>query len=326
MKKKISIILGVVFSSAFLFLALKNVDFRSIASIYSRINPFTVVGLMGIMVIEISLRGIRWKLLLSPIKKVKLADTFRLEVIGLALNNILPLRMGEVGRAALGGNIMGIPFLTCISTILVERMMDMIALFVVFIFASQVVGVPWMEHLGNLSWLVLAFPAGGLAVLVFLDELLAHSRIFSSALRKFPRLDRIVRQIALGAEALRNWKLALPIFALGFGVWFLDAIIYYLAGIAIGLTPAMDYWHSLVLLCLVAAICIMPAVPGYWGTFEFAITRVLSGWGVPENSGVAFASFVHIIMFVVITGLGVIFLYQAGHSLKGIWISLKKRK
>ena len=326
MKKKISIILGIVFSSLFLFLALRNVDFKSIASIYSRINPWSVAVLAVIIVVEIFLRGIRWRLLLRPIKKVKLADTFRLEVIGLALNNILPLRLGEVGRATLGGNIMGIPFIACISTILVERMMDMISLFVVFIVASQVVGVPWMEHLGNLSWLILAFPAGGLAVLVFLDELLAHSRTFSSALTKFPRLDRIVRQIALGAEALRNWKLALPIFALGFGVWFLDAVIYYLAGMALGLTPALDYWHSLVLLCMVAAFCILPAVPGYWGTFESAMKWVLSGWGVPETSGVAFAGFVHITVYIVITGLGVIFLYQAGHSLKGIWRSLKERK
>lgn len=326
MKKNISIILGIFFSVIFLFFALKNVDFAALAATYSKINPFSLLLLASIFVSELFIRGLRWKLLFVPGKSIRVADTFRLETIGLALNNVLPLRLGEVARATLGASVLGIPMLTCISTILVERALDMFSLIILFIAATNFGVIKLPAAYGGLSWLVLVFLVAALFLLVFLDELLVKSEAFSSALRKFPRLDRVVRQVAMGAEALRDWKRAVLILALGFSLWMVDALLYYAAGLAVSLSPHLGYWHALILLCLTAAAVIIPAVPGYFGTYEYAIMKVLAEWGVAESAGFAYAGFLHVTGYVLVTGMGVVFLYQAGHSLSGVWKSLRDKR
>lgn len=318
--------LGAVFSALFLFFALRNVDFKVLAETYSRIDPADLAVLASIFIVELFIRGVRWKLLLSPSGTVKTFDTFRLETIGLALNNVLPLRLGEVARATLGASIMNVPVLTCMSTILVERALDMLSLLVLFIAATKLGFIRLPPSYGGLSWAVLALLGAGIFLLVFLEELLARNRAFASALAKFPRLDRIVRQVALGAEALRDWKRAVLILALGFSLWAADAFIYYRAGLAVSLSPQLGYWQALTLLCLAAAAVIIPAVPGYFGTYEYAIMKVLAEWGVPETAGFAYAGFLHVTGYVIVTGLGVIFLYQAGHSLSGVWKSLRQNR
>ncbi len=326
MNRKISILLGVAFSAVFLGLAARSVDISAFKGVYAKINPFEIVCIAAVMVGEIFLRGVRWKLLLIPACRAKLSDTFRLETIGLALNNVLPLRLGEVGRATLGGQIMGMPFLTCLSSIMVERALDVFSLFMVFMIVSRGSTEGWAADYRVLAWILLAAVFFGILFMVFSDYIIKKSPTAASLLEKFPKAGKVTRQLAAGAGALRNWKTAAAILILGFSIWFIDAYVYYFTGRVIGIDPWINYRQALTLLCFAAASGIMPAVPGYFGTYEYAMVKVLNGWGISETIGMAYAGFLHITMYIVVTGLGVIFLYQTGHSLSGVWNSLKNRR
>ncbi|MFH1620164.1 MAG: lysylphosphatidylglycerol synthase transmembrane domain-containing protein [bacterium] len=326
MKKKISIILGAVFSAVFLFLAMRNVDFQVMAAVFSRMNAALFLVILGVFTINLFIRGLRWKLLLDPAGKLKISLVFRLETIGFALNNVLPLRLGEVGRATLGAGLTGIPFLTFLATVFVERILDILSLSIIFMIASASGALPWTRDYGKLFWTLAAVLFTGLIFLIFLDELLAKNRAVSSALARFPRLERVVRQLALGAEALRDWKKALAIIACGFALWLVDAANYWLASRTVNISHMLSYGQSVLVSCLSALAVAMPSVPGYFGTYEYAVAKVLSVWGIPHTEGFAFAGFLHITGYVLITVLGVIFLYQAGQSLTGVWKSLKERR
>jgi hypothetical protein len=69
-------------------------------------------------------RGMGWRTLLQD--KVTLSQTFFTLNEGYLLNNFLPLRMGEVGRAYLLGRKSGLGFWRVLSSILLERGLDML--------------------------------------------------------------------------------------------------------------------------------------------------------------------------------------------------------
>ena len=80
---------------------------------------------------------------------------------------------------------------------------------------------------------------------------------------------------------------------------------------------------------VVANLGIMiPSSPGNVGTMQFFIVLALSVpvYSVKQDLALAFAITLHGVMYISITVLGIIFLYQMGLSLKSIKLSSKNRK
>jgi len=49
-------------------------------------------------------------------------------------------------------------------------------------------------------------------------------------------------------------------------------------------------------------------------------------WGIAENTGLAYALYVHVLGFAVTTVLGVFFVYQMGYSVGKVWGDLGRKK
>ena len=162
----------------------------------------------------------------------------------------------------------------------------------------------------------------GLAALIFLDVLVERNARLRAFFARMPKTGKFVRQIAVGAESLRKLRFAVPIILLGFLLWFCDAFGYFWSAHTLGLN-VVGFGRGLLLLCAGAFAVALPAVPGYFGTYELALQQVMVAWGVDQSSALAFATFLHINVYLVMTTLGIIFLYQMGHSLGGMWRSLK---
>lgn len=352
-KKFFSAAAGVIVSGGLLYFALKPINFRDVAAVYARVNPLYVAVYFLIVLVETFWRAYRWKLLLSPDKQKylsspppssspiqgeggdggKLKDSgknvgvgtiYRLQFIGFALNNVLPFRLGEIARGTLCGRMTGIPVLTCMSTILVERALDTLSILALFILAINFGGLEFFAPYKNWSWLVMGGVVLGLCALVFLDELMAHSPIFDKFLVRFPLVDRIARQAAMGAESLRSPRRLFSIIASGLFVWLCDGFLFYWTAKTVSLYPPISYMKALVLLSGAAASVSLPSMPGFFGAFEFALMRILKNWGVTDSTAFAYAAFHHVTGYVFVTVIGLVFLYQAGHSLRGIWKTFKK--
>ena len=116
MKRKLSIATGLAVSAAFLWLACRHVDFHALAAILAGIEPAPLLLVVIGVCAELLIRGVKWRLLLAPSGPVRAWDTTRIEAAGLALNNVLPLRLGEVARAAFAANYFKLPIATILST------------------------------------------------------------------------------------------------------------------------------------------------------------------------------------------------------------------
>ncbi len=319
MRKTISITIGFLLSFFLLYLALHNISLQTMKEVYSKPSFAQMLVVVALVVAMLILRGWRWALLVRPCSNASVYTMVKLESIGLALNNVLPLRLGEIGRATIGVGLADAPFLTLLSTIVVERVLDSITLGIIFAVALQMDGSSNLAAYGHVVLMMVSAVIVALAMLIFLEEMLEHSPPLRNFLARFPRLDKFARQVAMGAQALRDWKLACGIIVLGMAVWLTESFSYYWAAHIVNLEPAIKYGQGMVLLCTAAFSVAMPSMPGYFGPFEMGLKTVLTKWGVAESPAMAYATFVHLNGYIVYTVIGIIFLYSAGHSLSSIW-------
>ena len=87
------------------------------------------------------LRSARWGLLL-PEHSVKTSTLFRALVVGFTVNNLLPLRMGEIARAYLLSRWCRIPYGATIASLVVERVLDGLSLAVLLLLSLTLVSAP----------------------------------------------------------------------------------------------------------------------------------------------------------------------------------------
>ncbi len=319
MKAKISIITGFLVGAVLLYFAFRNIDFRSLMAVYAGVKAVYLLPFVATALVELLLRALRWRLLLNPSRPVRLADTFRLQAIGLALSNILPLRLGEIARATFGAGIFGIPVLTVLSTILVERALDVLVLFLLFAAAAWTGGLTGgFLNYGGLMWVMFAGLFAGLGALVFADELIAHHWL-AGFFARFPRVRTVFERLAMGVKGFHSFRSGALIMLCAVGQWLLDALNYYWMALAFGLEGTLSAARCVALVFSGAAAASVPGMPGYFGNFEFTLSRVMKAWGVPEHVGFAFASYTHVAVYVLITVLGVVFIYQMGHSVGKLW-------
>ncbi len=320
MKKTLSIIAGSLVGSLLLWLALRHIDFGRLAAAYAGMRKIYLLPSALLVVAELFLRGARWRLLLRPSSpSARVADAFRLETAGLALNNILPLRLGELARATFGARVFGAPLVTVLATILVERLLDVVVLFLLFALAARLGGLTGgMLAYGGALWTLAAGAAAGIAALIFSDELVAHAW-FSGFFRRFPRFRALFERVAMGVKGFHSLRSGALIIGFAAAQWIVDALNMYLLGLAFGLGAAIDLFKGMALIFAGAAAASMPGMPGYFGNYELVLTRVLGAWGVPADAGFAYVFCAHVTGYLIVTLLGLFFIYRMGHSLEKVW-------
>lgn len=319
MKKRISIALGAAVSLGFLYLAFRNVDrgifLRSVSSADWR----WFFPLAAVVLSDLFIRGLKWKMLLAPLTRAGVYDCFRLQSVGLALNNVLPFRLGELARAAFAANLFRLPVLTVISTIVVERVLDLLVLIALFLSAAALGGIgDASARYAHFFWVGLGGVLVAVGALVFAEEV-ADSPMLRRFFHRLPALERGLRQVARGAKALHRPRTALIVLVLGFFQWSINILSMFFAARAFGFDDLLNFTRGVKLLFTSAAAASIPGVPGYFGNVEYALARVMTGWGVDMNTGVAMAGWMHIGVYAIQTATGLLFLYWMGQSLGRVW-------
>jgi uncharacterized protein (TIRG00374 family) len=316
MKRWQSLLLGLVISAATLAYALYGTDFSRFAEELARGRYLYLVPTLPLIVLGLVLRGVRWRVLLND--KIGLGHSFHIMNVGYFFNAWLPLRLGEVARSFLVTRLKPpISIFTALSSIVVERVTDLLAVVALIVLAVSITPVSPEIIAGARVTAVIA--VGGLIVLILFASrrALAH-RILGLVLHILPFLERLhLRQIAdrvldgiMPLGSVRGIVRALFWTALSWAAsvmaGFVLLYVYY----------ATPNWESALLMIAVASIAIaLPAVPGSVGPFEAAIVLGLTAGGLvkpglPQERALAFAVLSHIVNIGSYAFLGVIGLAQ----------------
>jgi uncharacterized protein (TIRG00374 family) len=318
-RKVLSIFVAVGFTGFFLALALRNVQFAELSRALAGARWRWLPGIIFIIIFaDLGLRALRWRILLSQAVDAPVGELFRLSTIGLAVNNLLFARLGEVLRAVLAAERLGVPLATTLASVVVERVLDVAALLILFVTASGLLPslVDSRLHQGAAALL-----AAVLAVMIFLvlaERSLEPGRLLERRLRSWRKVHEVMSHLAWGAAVLRRPRALVPVAALSLALWSVDALVYWLGAFALGLQNHIDYTRSILVLSWAGAGALLPAAPGGIGTFESLVKSIVVNLGATAPEALAYAVFLHMCSYLLVTGLGLVFLTRVGLSVGGV--------
>src|SRR5512141_2971537 len=114
---------GVIISVIAIILIIKFVDFGRLVQAIRTANYWLLLAFVAISLVWLATRGLVWRILLR--NKASYRDSFFTICEGYLLNNFLPFRLGELGRAFLLGRKAHLDFMEVLPTILIERAVDL---------------------------------------------------------------------------------------------------------------------------------------------------------------------------------------------------------
>jgi uncharacterized protein (TIRG00374 family) len=302
-------LLGLIVSLLAVYLIMSQIDFALLGDALRTARWGYVVPCVVLLLLGLVTRALRWRLLLSD--ALPFGRAFHIMNVAYLVNGILPLRIGEVARVFLATRATPpVPVFKTTSTIIVERLLDLLAIILLIGLALMFAPVPTILQSAG-------FIMGSLGVVGFLGL------VFLSRNRGV--LHRIVTGITWIAPVLSRWNIRawadhfldglLPLAHLYtlMGAFFWTALSWALS-VAAGYVLMYTFYDSasFAATCLyiaAAALAIaVPATVGSLGVYEGSILLALQsvGYGEPYAVAVAFAVTVHFVNVTV-------------HALTGVW-------
>ncbi|MCY4018558.1 MAG: lysylphosphatidylglycerol synthase transmembrane domain-containing protein [Chloroflexi bacterium] len=303
---------GTVAGFAIAALLVSRVDLEALLStLLSADYRFLVISLL-IFMLGLFARALRWQSLLGG--QLPLHRAFNIMNIAYLVNGVIPLRIGDVTRLFLTVRAnKQIPFMYTGSTILVEKLLDVLGVALLAMFAT--VAAPVSAELRYLAILGAIFSLSGFAALLIMARwrgftVYAIGRV-SNALPLPAGLkpDKLAREFLDGLQPLLEFAPLARALIWTAVSWLLSVITNYVLLLAFF---DQGDWVAVMFSIASASFAIaIPLVPGNLGAFEFSIVVAFTLLGHNELDKItAFALAVHaqnILVYIVTGGLGLIF-------------------
>lgn len=293
-----------VILAASLWFALQGVEWGGLWNTIARINLGWILVSVMVTITSHVIRAERWRILIPDGHTVGRFNAFSATVIGYMMNNIIP-RSGEVIRPWVLARRESRSFSRLLATVLVERILDGLALLLIFLLLLIVA----REQLENLLpgytatgiLLTLSIPITGLIVLVALAvKTTLGTNMVAWLSRRFPgkltaKLQEIFDEFrsgvnfsgARGSVLIVWWSILL---------WTFYAFSIYFGFLAFGYDQSYGLGMGAMVTTLAittVGITIAPT-PGAFGVYHlFCRTALVTLYAVSQSDAVAFALVLH---------------------------------
>jgi uncharacterized protein (TIRG00374 family) len=277
---------------------------------------------LGFLVVTSSflVRTWRWSVLLRTSGYALTKDIlFKSMLFGFLMNFILPARAGDIARGAALKTAEKTPMGISLSTIVIERTMDMFTLAIILGAGAMLVsGTPLIRIIVG-SALVIGFLL--LFMLIFAYR---YNAFISRKLEKiFPQVSGFMNTMKEGLYKIYYTPGALILsLAISIPVWLLEVSGVYIAAMAIGYKIPFS-------LAAVAAITsflgqTIPITPGGIGIYEGTMAGVLVLFGVPSATGISLALIDHFVRAAVVIIFGMISTIHLGFASRSYFADKRK--
>jgi uncharacterized membrane protein YbhN (UPF0104 family) len=258
------------------------------------------------------LRGERWlRLLRYAGARLSRADAYAVTTVGYMGNNALPARAGDLLKSVLSSRQAGTATADGFGTLVAERVLDAVALVLVFAVLVTTLHLP----LGVEGWMLAAVAAG-----------LAVAAAAAAFLGRDTGAGRRLRELAtrLLAPTRRLWSATGGgLLGLSVALWLIEGSVYAVLGAVAGLH--LSLLDGLYIMALANLVALVPAAPGYLGTFDAAVllgVRLVAGG--THAAALAYAVVVRFVLFVPITLVGLVALVVRYGGLRRVSVALRR--
>jgi uncharacterized protein (TIRG00374 family) len=300
-------------SAVCLYLAALGMDFARTAQELRQSSPTPIVGAVIFLFLSYWIRAWRWRYLLAPIKCITVRPLFRSTLIGFMGNYLLPFRAGEIMRAVSIGQTQQISKSAALGSIVLERVFDGVVISLTpFVVLAAVELPPWVTRV-NLALLGI-YIAGlvGLAIATQRGwtELWIRRTVLLLPVRFARRAGALAMEFLHGMKGITHSRGLLPVSLLSLACWVIHGMYFFLMFKALDIE--LSFSAALVLQMVIGLGVILPAAPGYVGTFEYFTVLGLSLFGIGHEAAFAYALLAHICQFVPVSAVGLFFALRKG--------------
>lgn len=282
--------IGSSISIACLLLVLRFVDLDQVSAVLSQTKPSLLLVATAAIMVDVLLRAWRWRVLVAPLAVVPLGRVMAYLLLGYLANNVLPGRAGELVRSHYLGDREGISRASTLGTVLIERILDVVALLLISVAAWWLTGAA--SRLAGLLAFGLVGTAAAVTLVVAVVVLPGRDRFIPWLITRLPAsVTAVGGRLRTGFLVVRDPRTLVFSVVLTFGAWATTTVVFAAAAGAIGfeISPA----QILLIAAATNLATAIPSAPGYVGTFEFAVVAAAGAVGLAAAPALAMGVIVH---------------------------------
>jgi uncharacterized protein (TIRG00374 family) len=316
---------GVIISLIAIYAIFKFVQFDDLKSAFGKVSWLFILVIFILDVISMMVRGIAWRAILN--NKITWTQSFFGVSEGYFLNNIFPLRAGEIGRSLFVGQSSGLGTFHVLSTIVIERAFDIFfAAILLLATLPLVVGLSWVK---TVALAALAVVVAAFVCLFFIARnrqkvtqwihKIGDRRAFVSK-----HISPQITKLLDGLRALTDPRQFLVSFFWIGMTWLMWVGIYGI--MARQVIPDAPLWSGAFIGSLLALGVAIPSAPAAIGVYEATMVAAVVILGGDESLALAVALIMHALQFASSAIFGLWGLVREGQSFKTLFSRLQDQQ
>ncbi|HEX8139556.1 MAG TPA: lysylphosphatidylglycerol synthase transmembrane domain-containing protein [Pyrinomonadaceae bacterium] len=331
--------LGYVLAFVCLVWVFHDFDFADLLRRTASMNLYWVAAAVLCDVSSYACQGVRWRLLLRPLGQVTVLRSAQAIYAGLFVNEVLPMKLGEVVRALLVSRWMSVKLGSVAASILVERICDGVWLAAGVVLAMLFVPLPRkLVEAGDM------FAVGILVTLILLALLTSAGRRLGlnsstpaesdadlwqgmsagggeprSSIGKsglFKSLSVLVSRLSSDLRMIGRTRGAVWAFGLSPVMLLLQGLSFWMVMRAYGLR--LSFMTGALVFLIVHLGSALPNAPANIGTYQFFTVLGLTLFGVDKTTAAGFSLVVFALLTVPLWAIGFWALGRSGLTLLAV--------
>lgn len=310
--RKLQLLAGIAISALALVIVLRDVEWSEVLDRIQEANDWLLALAALILVATVIVRALRWRAILRLDSPVRIWHLYGSLNVMYFLNNLLPLQVGDLGRAYLLSELGGLSMTRTLSTQVVERVFDVLTLLAFLLILALFIDVPSDVRTPSI---ILAAVFGSLAAglliaasrreraLSIADRLLHFAPAASR-----PKLQSMTASAVDGLGGLSDFRTAAFLLSYSAAIWLSVGLVVYTCFQAFDLP--LGYGPALFIVVATTFGFFVPSTPGSFGVYHAIVIAVLTNvFDIEKSSAVSFALVVHLIFYLPPMVIGPAFLW-----------------
>jgi glycosyltransferase 2 family protein len=322
-RRTLQLAAGLALSGLFLWLALRGEDWGAIRENLSDVDYRYVALMVPMGAYTLYARCQRWRVLLEHThgRRVPMLPIYSASAIGFMANMVLPFRVGEIARPWLVARSARLAVSSTFATVVVERMLDLMALGFFGIGIVLLSDVP--DEVVRWAKIALLFAA---AMFVTLIVIVVQRQWLLPKLdhiwRRIPKIGpillRLEHEFVEGMAPIAHPATLAVTIAWSLWIWLTVAVSFALGFLATGMElPFLA--GGITVSTIVALAVALPSAPAFVGQFEWGCKMALVEiHGISSAAAIGYSILVHTTQFLTQVALGVVFLAREGLSFRDL--------
>ncbi len=313
--------LSIAVSGFLLYLVMRDIHWEDTLSAMRSLRLPYVVLAFGMITLGLGARGLRWHYI--HLRQLPLKRSLNLTSVAFFVNNLLPFRAGDLVRVegAAHGNPR-LPRSTGVSLVVVERLLDFLALVVLIALALSGLPTipPEIQSVMGLITIGSLLASVGLILMVTVFQNITRTIVIWLSERigilKKINLVRILDNVLMGFAMIRRPKYLAWVMLWNVMAWLTLVIAYYFLLMALFPNPT---WAEATLFVVAAALAIIiPTTIASVGAIEGSAILALTSQGYSSEAALALGLTLHLITLLSYTAPGLYGIWAETLTVSGI--------